>query len=238
MPLTPPSPAALRALGALALAAALAIAAARLPRPEPPTPLPERPRLQDPDGSVVDRLAERAGLHPLLVEHLLDPPLLTELLGACPVEDPLLKPLCEEAERTRAAEAVDQALAEALGDADPFIAGWARELSCELGPRGAALSGRVLAGQVQAEAPARQRAQAVVVRAWTLPEDQAVAELEDLLEAGPELALPAALELARLGRGEAELRALASRLEGADAALAQYAAEIAGGTVEVERRGL
>ena len=89
------------ALGALALGAALAIVAARLPRPSEPQVALERPRPLAPEGSVVDTLAARSGLPPLQVEHALDQPLLDELVGLCPLDDPDLAALCDPSERAR-----------------------------------------------------------------------------------------------------------------------------------------
>ena len=119
--------------------------------------------------------------------------------------------------------AVDGALARMLSDPDERMGMAAMEACIYLGGRGRDLSAPALAqGGVGA-------ARALIVHAWVLPKNQAVAMLQSELE-GPRGRL-AALELARLDPSpetQARITALQASAPPEDQILLDYAARIAG----------
>ncbi|MCB9762673.1 MAG: hypothetical protein H6739_22930 [Alphaproteobacteria bacterium] len=184
-----------------------------------------------PDPAVVDRLASEPALAPALapelVELLLDPPRADQVAGDCPRLPPELEVLCDEGARVTAEQALDERLATLLGDEDPVVAMWATELACRLGARGVGIARQVDPSAGTPPVEARR----LRILAWSLPREAAVAELTDALAGPPAQALPAALELARLGAAPPQLLSLPDRLAPADALLARYAVQVAEGSV-------
>ena len=119
--------------------------------------------------------------------------------------------------------AVDGALARMLSDPDERMGMAAMEACIYLGERGIDLSAPLLLQKRLGGA------RALIVHAWVLPQDQAVAMLQSELE-GPRGRL-AALELARLDPSpetEARITALQSSAPPEDQILLDYAARVAG----------
>ncbi len=179
----------------------------------------------------IGRISEHLGLSRDATLLLLSPPALETLTEACPELPVELLPLCD----TRQVMAdLDDLLASWLGVRDERTNLLAIDLCVGLGDRGAALAGRVLAGGVPGEDVVQQQASALIVRSWTLPRDEAIAELTGRLSEDGPLSLVAALELGRLGAAQSAgpLADLAARLEGsAEGVVADYALALATGTV-------
>lgn len=178
--------------------------------------------------------AEQVGVHVEQARMLLRPSALSILLARCPDLPPELQPLCSPEVLIATERKVDALVAAQLGTTDERLHLLAIEQAIGLGERGAMLAARVLAGEVPSSSPGQQRASAVLVRSWTLPEDVAVAELVGYLDPDDPAALVAALELGRLGAAEAAepLAVLAEALSGtSEGVVVRYAHALVTGEV-------
>ncbi len=169
------------------------------------------------------RLTPSTGLDAEVVAVLLDPELTARVVAGCPDLGPRVGPtLCDGDARRRARARLEAAVGALFATDDPFAVAWGIELAIGLGSEGGALvDGLSLSDD-------RGRAAALIVKAWTLPPDAAEAALVAHARADDPLAVVAALELARLGRGDAALHTLQATMDRpADAALVSLAEEVA-----------